>query len=36
MALIGLHAGTYAEYIAKKKAAGLVATDLYFTTDAPR
>lgn len=36
MALIGLHAGTYAEYIAKKKAAGLVATDLYFTTDAPQ
>lgn len=36
MAPFAVHAGAYAEYVAKKKAAGLVATDLYFTTDAPQ
>lgn len=35
MALFAVHAGTYAEYVAKKEASSLVATDLYFTTDAP-
>ena len=36
MALLGIHAGTYAEYVAKKDASQLVETDLYFTTDAPQ
>ena len=36
MALLGIHAGTYAEYVAKKEASQLVETDLYFTTDAPQ
>lgn len=36
MALLGIHAGTYAEYVAKKEATQLVETDLYFTTDAPQ
>ena len=35
MATLAFHAGTYAEYVAKKTASQLVATDLYFTTDAP-
>ena len=35
MALLAIHAGTYAEYVAKKEATQLVETDLYFTTDAP-
>lgn len=36
MALLAIHAGTYAEYLAKKESSGLVETDLYFTTDAPQ
>lgn len=36
MALLAIHAGTYAEYVAKKEATQLVETDLYFTTDAPQ
>lgn len=36
MANFAVHAGTYSEYKAKKEASGLVATDLYFITDAPQ
>ena len=36
MALLAIHAGTYAEYLAKKQSSSLVETDLYFTTDAPQ
>ena len=36
MALLAIHAGTYAEYLVKKEASSLIETDLYFTTDAPQ
>lgn len=36
MALLGIHAGSYAEYLAKKESSQLVETDLYFITDAPQ